>query len=153
MATDLPSPRTLTSSLTVQIGDAERRLQNRRRLVGVRGVALRRALHQWMTDPTVLLWAGGVGFLIGELTQRHTPRPQGSDPSPSPGHPFFDAARTVITLATLARPLFSALPGAQTQHPSASDAPTQAPAAPPDRSGATPSGEGDGDGGRGDPGI
>jgi hypothetical protein len=150
MATDLPSPRTLTSSLTVQIGDAERRLQSRRRLVGVRGVALRRALHQWMTDPTVLLWAGGVGFLIGELTQRHTPRPQGSDPSPSPGHPFFDTARTVIALATLARPLFSAPPGAQTKRPSTSGASAQAPA-PPDRPRATPSGEADE--GRGEPGI
>jgi hypothetical protein len=106
-----------------------------------------------MTDPTVLLWAGGMGgFLIGELTQRRTPKPQGSDPSPNPGHPFFDTVRTVITLVTLARPLFSALPAAQRQHPSASDAPTQAPA-PPDRSRAAPSGEGDVDGGRGDPGI
>ena len=149
MATDVPSPRARTASLSAQIGDAERRLQDRRRLVGVRGVALRGTLQEWMTDPTVLLWAGGMGFLIGELTQRHRPKPQGSDPSPNPGYPFFDAARTVITLVTLARPLFSALPGAQRQHPSASDAPTQGP----DRSGTTPSGEGDVDGGRGDPGI
>ena len=149
MATDVPSPRARTASLSAQIGDAERRLQNRRRLLGARGVALRRTLQEWMTDPTVLLWAGGMGFLIGELTQRHTPKPQGSDPSPNPGYPLFDAARTVITLVTLARPLFSALPGAQRQHPSASDAPTQGP----DRSGTTPSGEGDVDGGRGDPGI
>jgi hypothetical protein len=152
MATDVPSPRARTASLTAQIRDAERRLQNRRRLLGVRGVVLRRTLHQWMTDPTVLLWAGGIGFLIGELTHRHAPKPQGSDPSPNPGHPLFDTARTVITLVTLARPLFSALPGAQRQHPSASDAPTQAPA-PPDRSRAAPSGEGDGDGGPRDPGI
>ena len=149
MATELPSPRAPTSSLTAQIIDAERRLQSRRRLVGVRGVALRRTVQEWMTKPTMLLWAGGMGFLIGELTQRHTPKPQGSDPSPNPGHPFFDTARTVIALATLARPLFSALPGAQRQHPSASDAPTQGP----DRSGTTPSGEGDVDGCRGDPGI
>jgi hypothetical protein len=152
MATNLRSPRTLTPSLTVQIGEAERRLQNRRRLVGVRGVALRRQMHEWITDPTVLLRAGGIGFLIGELTWRPTPKPQGSDPSPNPGHPFFDTARTVITLVTLARPLFSALPGAKTNRPSASDAPAPAPA-PPDRSGKTPSGEGDVDGGPGDPGI
>ena len=152
MATDVPTPRARTASLSAQIRDAERRLQNRRRSVGVRGVALRRTLHQWMTDPTGLLWAGGMGFLVGELTQPRTPKPQGSDPSPNPGYPFFDAARIVITLVTLARPLFSARPGAQTQCPSASDAPPHAPA-PPDRSGTTPSGEGDVDGGRGDPGI
>ena len=144
MATELPSARAPTSSLTAQIIDAERRLQSRRRLVGVRGVALRRTVQEWMTKPTMLLWAGGMGFLIGELTQRHTPRPQGSDSSPNPGHPFFDAARTVVTLATLARPLFSALPGARTERPPASDASAQAPA-PPDRSRATPSGE-DGEG-------
>ena len=126
MATDVPSPRARTASLTVQIRNAERRLQNRRRLLGARGVALRRTLHQWMTDPTVLLWAGGMGFLIGELTQRQTPKPQGPDTSPNPGHSFFDTARTVITLATLARPLFSALPGARTKRASASDAEAEA---------------------------
>ena len=150
MATELPSPGAPTSSLTAQISDAERRLQSRRRLVGVRGVALRRTVQEWMTEPTVLLWAGGIGFLIGELTQRPTPKPQGLAPPPSPGHPFFDTARTVIALATLARPLFSALPGAQTKRPSTSGASAQAPA-PPDRSRATPSGEADE--GRGDPGI
>ena len=152
MATDVPSPRARTTSLSAQIRDAERRLQNRRQLVGVRGVALRRTLHQWLTDPTGLLWAGGMGFLVGELTQPRTPKPQGSDPSPNPGYPFFDAARTVITLVSWARPWFSAWPGAQMQRPSASDAPPQAPA-PPDRSGTTPSGEGDVDVGLGDPGI
>jgi hypothetical protein len=150
MATELTSPRTPTSSLTAQIRDAERRLQNRRRLVGVRGVALRRTVQEWMTEPTVLLWAGGIGFLIGELTQRQTPKLQGPNPSPNPGHPIFDTARTVIALATLARPLFSALPGAQTKRPSASDTSAQAPA-PPDRPRATPSGEHDE--GRGEPGI
>ena len=150
MDTELPSARAPTSSLTAQIIDAERRLQSRRRLVGVRGVALRRTVQEWMTKPTTLLWAGGMGFLIGELTQRQTPRPQDSDPSPNPGHPFFDAARTVVTLATLARPFFSALAGARTERPPASDASAQAPA-PPDRSRATPSGE---DGERwSDPGI
>jgi hypothetical protein len=69
MATELPSARAPTSSLTAQIIDAERRLQSRRRLVGVRGVALRRTVQEWMTKPTTLLWAGGMGFLIGELTQ------------------------------------------------------------------------------------
>lgn len=126
MATELPSPRTPTSSLTAQISDAERRLQNRRRLVGVRGVALRRTVQEWMAEPTVLLWAGGMGFLVGELTKRQTPKPQGSSPLPNTGHTFFDTARTVIALATLARPLFSALPGARTKRPPASDAQTEA---------------------------
>jgi len=150
MATELPSPRAPTSSLTAQISDAERQLQNRRRLVGVRGVALHRTVQEWMTEPTVLLWAGGMGFLVGELTKRQTPKPQGSSPLPNPGHSFFDTARTVIALATLARPLFSALPGAWTKRPSASDAEAEA-AAPLDRSRTAVSD--DDDEGRGDPAI
>jgi hypothetical protein len=136
MAANIPSPDTLPPSLTGQIGEAERRLQNRRRLVRVRGAALDRKLRQWVTDPGVLLWVGGIGFLIGELTQRHTPKPQGPDRSPNSGHPFFDTARNLITLATLARPLFSALPGARTPPASASDGPGPAP---PVRSQAAPS--------------
>ena len=123
MAANIPSPDTLPPSLTGQIGEAERRLQNRRRLVRVRGAALDRKLRQWVTDPSVLLWVGGLGFLIGEITQRHTAKPQGPDPAPDAGHPFFEAARNLITLATLARPLFSALPGERTQPSSASDGP------------------------------
>ena len=150
MATELPSPRAPTSSLTAQISDAERQLQNRRRLVGVRSVALRRTVQEWMTEPTVLLWAGGMGFLVGELTKRQTPEPQGPNPSPNPGHPLFDTARTAIALATLARSVFSALPGARTERPPASDASAQAPA-PLDHSRATVSD--DDDEGRGDPAI
>ena len=118
-----PKSRYAPPSLTGQIGEAERRLQNQRRLVRVRGATLNRKLRQWVTDPGVLLWVGGIGFLIGELTQRHTPKPQGPDPAPDAGHPFFEAARNLITLATLARPLFSALPGERTPPSSASDAP------------------------------
>ena len=138
MATNILSPDTAPPSLISQIGEAERRLQNRRRLVRVRNAALNRKVRQWVTDPGVLLWVGGIGFLIGEITQRHTHKPQGRDRSPDAGHPFFDAARNLITLATLARPLFSALPGERTPHSSASDAPVPAP---PVRSQAAPSGD------------
>jgi len=138
MAANIPSPGALPLSLTGQIGAAEHRLQNQRRLVRVRGATLSRKLRQWVTDPGVLLWVGGIGFLIGEITQRQTPKPQGPDPAPDAGHPFFEAARNLITLATLARPLFSALPGERTPHSSASDAPVQPSLV---RSQAAPSGE------------
>jgi hypothetical protein len=138
MATKTPGPDTAPRSLTGQIGAAEHRLQNQRRLVRVRGATLSRKLRHWVTDPGVLLWVGGLGFLIGELTQRHTPKPQGPAPAPDAGHPFFEAARNLITLATLARPLFSALPGERTPPSCASDAPEPAPLV---RSQAAPSGE------------
>lgn len=121
MAANIPSPD--SPSLAGQIDEAEQRLRNRRLLVRVRGTALNRKLRQWMTDPGVLLSAGGIGFLIGELTQRQTPKPQNPDPAPKAGYPLFEAARNLITLITLARPLFSALPGTRTQPASASDEP------------------------------
>jgi hypothetical protein len=62
-----------------------------------------------------------MGFLIGELTQRQETKPQHSSPAPYPGHTFFDIARTVVALATLVRPLFSALLGARTKRPSKED--------------------------------
>lgn len=74
MAANIPSPGALPLSLTGQIGAAEHRLQNQRRLVRVRGATLNRKLRQWVPDRGMLLWVGGLGFLIGEITQRHTPR-------------------------------------------------------------------------------
>ena len=130
MATDLRSPSPLTASLTVQISEAEGRLRNRRRLVRVRGAALGRTLHQRITAPAMLLWAGGLGFIVGELTQRPTPQSRSTDRSPDSGHSFFETALNLIRLVTWARTLFAALPGAGTQ-PSA---PLKAPVQTPDRS-------------------
>jgi len=123
MAANAPPRDPLSPSLTGQIDEAERRLQNRRRLVRFRSAALNRKLHRWATDPGVLLSAGSIGFLIGELTQGHMPKPQDTDPAPDAGHPFFEAARRLITLVTLARPLFSPLPGAIRQPSAPADDP------------------------------
>lgn len=102
------------------------RLSHRIRLVQVRSTARNRKLGQWVTDPGVLLWVDGLGCLPGELTQHHRPQPQRSGPSPDSGHPFFDTARNLITPATWARPLLSALPDTSTQPSCASDGSTPA---------------------------
>ena len=130
MTTDLRNPSPRTAALAVQISEAERRLRNRRRLVQIRGAALRQMLHQRMTSPTMLLLAGGLGFLMGELTRRPTPQSRGTDRSPDSGYPFFETVLNFIKLATWARALFAALPGTGTQ-PSA---PLEAPVQTPDRS-------------------
>ncbi|MGZ8223300.1 MAG: hypothetical protein ACXWT0_16795, partial [Methylobacter sp.] len=59
-------------SLTAQIRDAERQVLNRQRGIGVRTATLVRKTHQQMTAPESLLLAGGIGFIIGELTKRQT---------------------------------------------------------------------------------
>jgi hypothetical protein len=80
MALNLRSPSTLTTSLNDQIREAGDRLRNRRRLVQVRGATLGRTLHQRITDPALLLWTGGgMGFLLGELTQRQKTQSRDTD--------------------------------------------------------------------------
>jgi hypothetical protein len=125
MTTDLRNPSPRTAALAVQISEAERRLRNRRRLVRVRGATLGRTLHQRMTAPAMLLLAGGLGFLMGELTRRQTPQSRGMDRSPDSGHPFFETALNLIQLVTWARALFTALPGAGRQPSSPLEEPVQ----------------------------
>ena len=131
MTTDLRSPSPRTAALAVQISEAERRLRNRRRLVRVRGAALGRTLHQRMMAPAMLLWAGGLGFLVGELTRRPTPQSRGMDRSPDSGYSFFETVLNFIQLVTWARTLFTALPGTGTPQPSS---PLEAPVQTTDRS-------------------
>lgn len=126
MAADVRNSSTLTSSLTVQINEAERRLRNRRQLVGIRSATLGQTLRQWITDPTLLFWAGGMGFLMGELTQHQKQKSQDMDHSPDPGHPFFETALNLIKLVHWAQTLFSVLPGARAQPSSPLEASVQA---------------------------
>ena len=99
MSSDLKSPNTLTTSLNDQIREAGYRLQNRRRLVRVRGAKLGRALYQRITAPAGLLWTGGgMGFLLGELTQRPKPQLRDRDHAPDSGYPFFESVLNWVKL-------------------------------------------------------
>lgn len=111
MSTNIRNPSTFSSSLTVQITKAERQLQNRQGLVRIRGAMLGRTLCQRMTEPALLLWAGGLGFLVGELTQCQIPKLPRLDDSPEAGHPFFKTALDLIKLVTSIRNLLTTLAG------------------------------------------
>lgn len=125
MAIDSRSPRTLTASLNDQIREAGDRLRNRRRFVWVRGAALGRDLHQRIANPARLLWACGIGFLMGEFTRRPTPPPsQSTEGSPDAGRLFFETALNLIKLTNWARTLFTALCGAETPHYGLRSSPT-----------------------------
>ncbi len=100
--------RNKPKSLRTQIGDAERELLNRQRRVGVRTATLVRNIHQQVTAPATLLLAGGIGFILGELTQRQTTKSRGAagklrttETTP---------LRTALNLMTSIHTLYTALP-------------------------------------------
>jgi hypothetical protein len=114
MSTHPQSSSTLTTSLNERIREAGDRLHNRRRSVRERGATLGRTLHQRITDPTLLWWAGGIGFLFGELT-RPTPQSRATDRPPDSGHSFFERALNLLKLVNWGHTytLFTALSGAR----------------------------------------
>lgn len=104
MSTHLQRPSTLTTSLNDQIREAGDRLRNRRRLVRIRGATLGRMIYQRITAPAGLLWTGGgMGFLLGEFTQRSRNR----DGAPNSGHPFFERVLNLIKLVNWGHTLFT----------------------------------------------
>ena len=117
MSTHPQRPSTLTTSLNEQIKEAGDRLRNRRRLVRDRGATLGRTLHQRITDPAWLLWAGGLGFLFGEFTRRQKPPSRDTDRPPDSGHSFFESALNLLKLVNwgYTYTLFTALSGARSQ--------------------------------------
>ena len=67
--------RSKTRSLTAQIRGAEQQILNRQRRVDGRAAKLAGNIQQQITAPATLLLAGGIGFIIGELTKRQPSRP------------------------------------------------------------------------------
>ena len=77
MATYLPF-QSNPKSLSTQIREAERQVSNRQMGVSASGASLARQIHQQMTTPASLMLAGGIGFIVGELTKRHAGKAQGT---------------------------------------------------------------------------
>ncbi len=103
MAIDL-KPKTLA----VQIRDTERQLLSRQQEIDIRTATLIRKIHRQLATPTTLLLAGGIGFIIGELTKRHptTFRSSALRPHTAGTSPL----RIALNLITSARTLYTALP-------------------------------------------
>jgi opacity protein-like surface antigen len=62
--------RTRSAPLKVEITRAAARLRERRRRVDLSAAALRHNLGRHLTSPMMLLLAGGVGFVAGDLANR-----------------------------------------------------------------------------------
>ena len=97
-----------SKSLTAQIKDAEQKILIRHRGVGVRATTLIKKIHQEMTAPTTLLLAGGIGFIIGELTTRQTTN--SPDATNKQSTVQISPLKTALNLITLIHSLYIALP-------------------------------------------
>lgn len=100
--------RNKPKSLKAQIKAAERELLNRQRRVGVRTARLARNIHQQVTARATLLLAGGIGFILGELTQRQTTKSRGAADKLRTTETT--PLRTALNLMTSIHTLYMALP-------------------------------------------
>lgn len=95
-------------SLAAQIRDAERQLLLHQRGVGVRASKLVWKIREQMIAPASLLLAGGIGFIIGELTKRPSPIASGDADDPRAAEP--SPLMTALNLVTSVHTLYMALP-------------------------------------------
>ncbi len=97
-----------SKSLTAQIRDAEQKILIRHRGAGVRATILIKKIHQEMTAPSTLLLAGGIGYIIGELTKRQTTN--SPDATNKQSAVQISPLKTALNLITLTHSLYIALP-------------------------------------------
>ena len=97
-----------STSLAAQIRDAEQKILIRHQGTGVRATILIKKIHQEMTAPSTLLLAGGIGFIIGELTKRQTTN--SPDAANKQSAVQISPLKTALNLITLTHSLYIALP-------------------------------------------
>jgi hypothetical protein len=94
--------------LADEIKEAEWHVMRRHQLVDFRASTLVRKIYQQLTDPVSLLLAGGVGFIIGELTKRQpSSLPDTKDKA---RHAGISPLKVALNLLTSAQTLYTALP-------------------------------------------
>jgi hypothetical protein len=97
-----------STSLTAQIRVAEQKILIRHRGAGVRATILIKKIHQEMTAPSTLLLAGGIGFIIGELTTRQTTNSRDTVNKQHTGETM--PLKTALNFITMMHSLYIALP-------------------------------------------
>lgn len=96
------------TSLSDQIKDAERQVLNRKQKISVDTTSLTRKMREQMTAPTTFLFAGGIGFLLGEITKREPSKSHGTNDKPHAAE--VSPLRTALSLVTSIQTLYTALP-------------------------------------------
>ncbi|MBK7543722.1 MAG: hypothetical protein IPP10_18500 [Candidatus Competibacteraceae bacterium] len=91
-------------SLAEKIADTENRILERRRLLVARRTFVAQRVREQVTSPAILLLAGGVGFIVGELTRskQQASSDQKATPMASP------LLQVVGNIVELVRPIFLA---------------------------------------------
>jgi len=99
---------TRPQSLTVQIKAMEQQILQRRQAIPLRSDSLTRKIRQRMAAPATLLLAGGIGFLLGELSKHRPATSSGITDKPTAAKT--SPLTTALKLMTTARTLYMALP-------------------------------------------
>ena len=100
--------RPQTKSLASRIMFLEQQVLHRQQAVHVRGATLSRRIRQQLSAPATLLWAGGIGFVFGELTKRQALK--SSDTADQSRMVEISPLNAALNLITKARTLYMALP-------------------------------------------
>jgi len=88
-------------ALAAQIQQVERQLLNHQQAIAVQTAALIDETQQQLSTPANLLLAGGIGFILGEITKNQTNCRGTMSRSP---------LKTALNLVTSAQHLYAALP-------------------------------------------
>ncbi|MGG7056593.1 hypothetical protein [Nitrosomonas sp. ANs5] len=67
------------ASLITQIRNVEQRVLEHHRVVGISSATLLKEIQQQLTSPSSLLLAGGIGFLLSELTKSRSSKSHSTD--------------------------------------------------------------------------
>ena len=94
--------------LTDQIKNAEWLVLTRQQVIDFRTSVLVRKLCRQMTEPSSLLLAGGIGFIIGEITKRSPTKARGA--VAKVGGSEISPLKVALNLLMSVRTLYTALP-------------------------------------------
>jgi hypothetical protein len=103
------SRRTKTQSLATQINAAENQILHRQRLVNINAAYLNHKIRQQLTTPTSFLLAVGMGYILGDLTQKGSSSKVGATAN-KPQATEISPLTTALRLVTSIHSLYMALP-------------------------------------------
>jgi hypothetical protein len=96
--------------LADEIKDAEWQVIKRQQLIDYRTHALARKIYQQLTEPGSMLLAGGIGFIIGELTKRQPSKARGTAVKDRRRGTEASPLKAAVNLFTSMQTLYTALP-------------------------------------------